>query len=106
MDDLLWLSVTDKGHILRIKVVPNSSKNQWVGLFGDRLRLKITAPPVDGKANEAVIKFLAETLKIKSQQIQLLRGITSSSKDFLITGVNSPVFENFKKSFLSVGPAD
>jgi uncharacterized protein (TIGR00251 family) len=75
------------GILLRIQVVPGSSKNQIVGLHGSRLKIKLQAPPVDGKANEALLSFIAETLGAKKSDIELIRGSTSRSKDLLVKNV-------------------
>lgn len=70
--------------ILRVRVVPASSKNEVVGLHDDRLKIKLKAPPVDGKANEALILYLSEVLNVKKIHISLIRGQTSRSKDLEI----------------------
>ncbi len=79
-----WAITTKDGIIVKIHVVPNSSKTQIVGKHGDRLKIKIKAPPVDGKANEEIISFLSDLLKVKKNQIDLISGQTSKSKNILI----------------------
>lgn len=79
-----WIQKTKDGIIIKIHVVPNSSKTQIVGDHGDRLKIKIKAPPVDGKANEEVIDFLCEKLGIKKNQAELLTGQASKSKNILL----------------------
>ncbi|MFQ3549817.1 MAG: DUF167 domain-containing protein [Armatimonadota bacterium] len=66
--------------ILRLHVTPRSSRNEIIGFKEDVLYIKITAPPVDGSANSAIIKFLAESLKIKKNQIELISGEKSREK--------------------------
>ncbi len=63
-----------------IKVIPQARKNQIVGIQGEQLKIKLTAPPVDGKANQGLIDFLTETLPIKKSQLSIIRGLTSPSK--------------------------
>ncbi|MDF2940069.1 MAG: hypothetical protein K0R66_711 [Gammaproteobacteria bacterium] len=65
---------------LRLHVQPNSKKNEWLGLYGERLKLKLHAPAVDGKANQALIKFLAAFLKVKKSQLSLISGELSRDK--------------------------
>jgi uncharacterized protein (TIGR00251 family) len=73
---------------LTVKVVPGSSRNQIVGWLGDALKIKVTAPPEKGKANEAVIELLAETLGIDADAIQIESGHWSPSKIVAITGMD------------------
>jgi uncharacterized protein (TIGR00251 family) len=72
--------------LLLVHIVPDSSKNELIGTYGEppRLKVKIKAAPEDGKANEMLIHFLAEILKVKKGQIQIMRGHTQKRKDLLI----------------------
>ena len=67
-----------------------------MGWLGDTLKIKITAPPEKGKANEAVIEFLAERLGIDADAIQIESGHSSPSKIFAIKGMNDGAI---KKTF-------
>lgn len=78
-----WVQKTKDGIIIKIHVVPNSSKTQIVGEYGDRLKVKIKAPPVDGKANEEVVEFFCKILGIKKSQAELIAGQTSKAKNIL-----------------------
>ena len=69
---------------LHVKAQPRASRNEIGEPLGDELKIKITAPPVDSAANEAVLRFLAETLDCPRGSIQLLRGNTSRHKQILI----------------------
>lgn len=64
---------------LNIRVIPKAKHNKVV-VEPDRLKVYLTAPPVEGKANEALIEFLAEHLKVKRSQIKILRGLKSRDK--------------------------
>jgi len=66
--------------LIKIKVIPNSSINKIIEQNGDQWKIKLMTPPIDGRANEALIKFLAEELKIKKNQIEILKGQTSREK--------------------------
>lgn len=63
-----------------IRVQPGAKKNAVEGLLGDRLKLRIAAPAVEGKANKAVLEFLARVLGVKKSQVSILRGETSREK--------------------------
>lgn len=67
--------------LLNIRVLPRSSKNQVVGKMADgTLKVKLTAPPVDGKANESLIELLSGEYKISKNKIKIVRGGTSKNK--------------------------
>ena len=70
-----------------VKVVARASKNQIVGREGDAVKVRLKAPPVDGKANEALVKFLAETLGVTRSQIEIVAGHASRHKVVRIEGV-------------------
>jgi uncharacterized protein (TIGR00251 family) len=73
---------------LNVKVVPGSSRNQIVGWLGDALKIKVTAPPEKGQANEAVIELLAEALDLTTDDIEVLSGHSSPSKVIAINGID------------------
>ncbi len=65
---------------IKIYVQPNASRSEIVGLHGDALKIKIKAPPVDGEANQELIRFLSELLKIPQKKISLKHGQTGRNK--------------------------
>ena len=81
---------------LNLKVVPGSSRNQIVGWLGDALKIKVTAPPEKGQANEAVIELLASALGVSSDDIKVVSGHSSPSKMIGIEGLDD---EAIKKAF-------
>ena len=83
-----YLSQRKEGICLAIKVQPRSSGNEIAGALGNELKIKVTAPPVDSAANEAVIALLVETLGCARSSIELLRGHTSTHKHVLIRGMS------------------
>lgn len=91
--------------ILDVQVIPNAAKTQVDGLYGegDQLALKIRlhAPPVDGKANEALIKWLAGQLGISKTSIELIRGKTSKRKQLKLSP-EAAAKADWKK--LAIGP--
>ena len=60
--------------LLNLYIQPKASRDQIVGLHGDELKIAITAPPIDGKANAHLIKYLAKCFKVPKSQIQILKG--------------------------------
>lgn len=65
---------------IKAKITPRAKKNQIIGWQNDILRVHITAPPVDGKANKALIDFLAEEWGVAQSTIRIIRGETSREK--------------------------
>jgi uncharacterized protein (TIGR00251 family) len=69
-----FLRETSGGTLLLVKLQPRASKNEIGAPLGDELKIKVTAPPVDAAANEALIKLLAEKLDCAHSRIELVRG--------------------------------
>jgi uncharacterized protein len=79
----------DKNLYLNLFVQPRASKNTIVGIYGDKLKVQITAPPVDAAANKALIKFLAKHFDIPQAKVQILKGENSRSKLVCIIDASS-----------------
>ncbi|MGE5085513.1 MAG: DUF167 domain-containing protein [Bacillota bacterium] len=73
---------------LHLFIQPKSSKNEIVGPHNGMLKVKITAPPVDGEANQALIEFLSKLLKIPKREITIIKGETGRQKTVDIAGVD------------------
>ena len=71
--------------ILKVKVVPGSSRNHIAGWLGESLKICVTANPEKGKANDAVVSLLADTLRIPKQDVTLSSGASSPRKAFKIS---------------------
>jgi len=82
-----------KGTAFAVKVHPRARKNAITGVVGDALKLALTAPPVDGKANQAVIEFFADLFAIPRASVTIASGETSRNKVVRIAGVNRPAIE-------------
>lgn len=78
---------TPSGVCLELHVQPGASRTEVAGLHGDRLKLRIAAPPVDGKANDALIGWLAERCGIPQSRVRVVRGVSSRRKSVEIEGV-------------------
>jgi uncharacterized protein (TIGR00251 family) len=74
------------GCTLAVRVHPGARKNCVTGVHADAVKIALTAPPVDGKANEALIAFLADTLHLTRARVALVAGVTSRAKIVRITG--------------------
>ena len=89
---------TNEGLIVNIKISPNSSKNEIIK-DGEIIKIKITAQPIDGKANKALIEFLSKTFKIPKTSIKILKGETSKEKTILFITNNSEKLNLLNKAF-------
>jgi uncharacterized protein (TIGR00251 family) len=80
---------TPQGAAFAVRVQPRARRNAIVGELGDALKLALTAPPIEGRANEACIEFLAEFLKVPRSSITIAAGETSRNKVIRIVGVSA-----------------
>ena len=71
---------TSQGYLLRLTVVPGAQRTQVVGLHGDRLKVRLAAPPEKGAANRELIDFLARSLNLPKSSLKLTQGVQSRSK--------------------------
>jgi uncharacterized protein (TIGR00251 family) len=74
------------GCTLSVRVHPGARKNGVTGVHADAVKIALTTPPVDGKANEALIAFLADALHLPRARVALVAGVTSRAKMIRITG--------------------
>ncbi|RLC72272.1 MAG: YggU family protein [Chloroflexi bacterium] len=84
------LKITEvrSGVTFPVQVVPRASKNEIAGIHGDALKVRLTAPPVEGRANEALIAFLAQRLGVRKSQVEIVAGATSRRKMVRVTGLS------------------
>ncbi len=87
---------TNNGLIATIKMSPNAKKNEIIKTDTE-LKIKITAQPIDGKANKALIEFLSKTFKIPKTSISIIKGETSKEKTILLSVTDKEKIENLKK---------
>jgi hypothetical protein len=81
-----FLRETSGGTLLSVKLQPRASTNEIGAPLGDELKIKVTAPPVDAAANQALVEFLAEKLGCSRGKVELLRGHTSRHKTVKLHG--------------------
>lgn len=72
---------------LSVRVQPRASRNEVAGLVGDMLKIKLTAPPVEGEANDACLAFLAKLLDLAPSRLAIIQGDRSRNKVIRITGL-------------------
>jgi len=84
-----YLRAQPDGIWLSIKLQPRASANEIGEVLGNELRIKVTAPPVDSAANEALVRFLAETLDCARNRVELMRGQTSRHKTVRVRGMTA-----------------
>ena len=85
-----WLRVAADGRItLTLHIQPGAKKTEVAGLHGEALKIRLAAPPVDGKANEALLRFVAETLGLPKSAVSLKSGQTSRRKVLEISGATA-----------------
>jgi uncharacterized protein len=86
MTSLITLRETADGCILLVRAHPGARRNGITGVHDGAIKISLTTPPTDGRANDALIAFLAEHLRLPRSQITLLTGATNRSKTLRIAG--------------------
>jgi uncharacterized protein len=84
-----FLRIQSDGVLLSVKLQPRASSNEIGEALGNELRIKVTAPPVDAAANEALVRLLAETLDCPRNRVELVRGHTSRHKTVKLHGCSA-----------------
>lgn len=93
----VWLKEDKRGVVICCHIQPGGSRSEVVGEHGERIKIKIKAPPVDGKANKELIAFLSKLLRMPKSSLGILRGETSRQKDVLCLGADLELIsERFK----------
>jgi uncharacterized protein (TIGR00251 family) len=94
----MWIQETRNGVIFRVIVQPRGSKNEITGLQGDALKIRLTAPPVEGAANKMCIDFLARSLKVQKSDVEIVRGQASRAKKILVRSATRKEIESLLKA--------
>jgi len=84
----LRVQPTATGVRVSVRVQPRATSNEIAGVHGDALKVRLTAPPVEGAANEALIEFLAGAFEIPARNITIVAGSGSRSKIVELTGIS------------------
>ena len=82
-----WLRADGDGAVLSLHIQPGAKRTEVVGLHGDALKIRLAAPPVDGKANAALLEFIAKKVGAGRSTVELASGETSRAKRVRIAGL-------------------
>jgi uncharacterized protein len=94
-----WLRVAPDGRItLTLHIQPGARKTEIAGRHGDALKIRLAASPVDGKANEALLRFVAETLHLPKSSVCLKSGQTSRRKVLEVNGASAEEIARFAQA--------
>jgi uncharacterized protein (TIGR00251 family) len=80
MNTSAWRRDPHGAVVLVLHVQPGAARSEFAGMYGDALKLRLAAPPIEGKANAELIRFLADLFGVPTRNIVLLRGETSRAK--------------------------
>ena len=86
---MITIRDTPQGATFAVRVQPRARRNAVVGQIGDALKIALTAPPIEGRANEACIEFLAEFLKVPRSSVTIAAGETSRTKVIRVAGISA-----------------
>jgi uncharacterized protein len=78
---------------IRIRVQPRASRTEAVGPYGDALKVRLAAPPVDGAANEELVRWLSRRLRVSAARVRILSGDSSRSKVVEISDADAPTVQ-------------
>ncbi|HEX5338653.1 MAG TPA: DUF167 domain-containing protein [Gallionella sp.] len=81
-----WYRINGDAVTLTLHIQPGAKRSEIAGLHGDALKIRLAAPPVDGRANEALLKFVAELFGVPVRQVELKQGAQSRHKVVAVTG--------------------
>ena len=84
---MAWAITVSDGVVLSLHCQPGAKASRVIGLHDERLKIQLQAPPLENRANEALVAWLAEQLGVPRKQIDLLTGQTSRQKRVLVCGV-------------------
>ena len=91
---MTWLNrAADGSVILTLHIQPGAKKTEITGLHGEALKIRLAAPPVDGKANAALIAFLAKACGVSKSSVELVSGDTSRAKRVRVSGADAATVE-------------
>jgi uncharacterized protein len=86
---MIKIAESPTGTTFSVKVHPRAKRNAITGEVGDALKVALTAPPVDGKANKACIEFFAKLLKVQRSSVSIAAGLNSRNKVVRVTGLTA-----------------
>jgi uncharacterized protein (TIGR00251 family) len=87
------ITKAEGGAAFAVRVVPRAKKTEIAGVQGGALKVRVTAPPVEGAANKALLNFLADILQVRQNQLEIAAGTTSQQKMVCVIGLSPPEVE-------------
>jgi uncharacterized protein (TIGR00251 family) len=103
--DDLYRTSGDGAVVLQVHLQPGAGRSAVVGRHGDALKVKVAAPPQDGRANDVCVALLAETFGVGGASVELVSGATSRSKRFKLSGVDLEEFRQRLEQAVKSGSA-
>ena len=88
--DAAWWSATDSGLTVTLRVTPGGRRSEIIECTAERLRVRLNAPAVDGKANAELVRFLAEAFAVRRSAVTIVRGAHAREKTVTIAGPTAP----------------
>ena len=86
---MAWIQEQSGSCLIRVKAVPGARADTIAGLLGDRLKVRVSAPPEGGRANAAIERLVAKALEVKAGAVEVQSGFTSPEKVLLVRGVTA-----------------
>ncbi len=91
---MLSIKQTAEGVTFTVRVLPRSSRNEFAGEQEGALKVKLTAPPVEGAANKMLVKFISGALKVPKSAVSIVTGETGRTKTISVSGVSAADIES------------
>jgi hypothetical protein len=85
-----WWVEQSGGLLLRVRVVPGARKSEITGVIDGRLKVRLAARPVEGQANDELVRLVADWCGVRASAVEIVRGSTSRSKDLIVHGLSQP----------------
>ncbi|MDR2196253.1 MAG: DUF167 domain-containing protein [Gallionellaceae bacterium] len=82
----MWHRREGEDWLLELHVQPGAKRSELAGLHGDALKVRLAAPPIEGRANEALLRFIAELFEVTLRDVELVRGAQSRRKTVRVKG--------------------
>ena len=105
MAEDVWQQVGDDAVDVVVQAVPGAGRTQVVGRHGDALKVRVAAPPEQGRANDALAKLLADALGVAASAVEVVAGPASRRKRFRVTGCDPAVAADRIRDLLDGYPA-
>ncbi|RZI41692.1 DUF167 domain-containing protein [Herbaspirillum sp. HC18] len=86
-----WCTPTQGGIRITVQITPNAKKSEVIGVLEDTLKIKLQAQPIEGKANEALVRFLADMLDVPKSAVTITHGHTNKRKIIEVSGASVTV---------------